>query len=253
MEVVSGAVQVARLPSLLEGSGVNTLHPVEGARRGAPNEPVNSLPFEKIERVVAFDNTSQITRCYDVLRNQLINENKGRQAHLIAVTAPSVGCGVTVTAANLALSFARVHAANVLLVDANSRKPAIGRLLGLPPLSRYEELSGSLTLIEVNGTRLHVLRPGLQVAAGSGRADATRLISQIEQARHRFMPTVVIYDMPPLMVADELNVLVKDADTAVVVLAVGQSTVSDLEVCKTYLGSRSGIRVVLNKTRKHNL
>ena len=265
MESVTGTLHIARVAALAEGANIDSHQAPDVTSRNPSLEIVLPQAFEKIEaesisptylrshRIVAFDSGSAMTRCYDVLRNQLINENKDKPVHQIAVTAPTKGCGVTVTAANLALSFARVHGAYVLLVDMNSQPPAIGSLLGLPTMSRYQELNGSLTSVEANGTHMYVFRPGWLDNTASGRVDASRLIAQIAQARQRVMPTVVIYDMPPVMVADELNVIVKDADSAVVVLAVGHSTVKEFEVCKTFLGSRKGVRVVLNKSRKHGL
>lgn len=266
MEAVSGTLHIARVATLMEGvSIIDPRYAAEGATRNPSVELALPQAFDKIgaesiwpiylrsHRVVAFDSGHQMTRCYDVLRNQLINENKDKQVHQIAVTAPTKGCGVTVTAANLALSFARVHEANVLLVDLNSKTPSIGRTLGLPAMTQSEERTGSLMSVGVNGTHMYVLRPGLQDATALARTDASRLIAQVAQARQRVMPTVIIYDMPPVMVADELNTIVKDADSVVVVLAVGHSTLSEFEICKTFLGSRKGIRVVLNKSRKHGL
>jgi protein-tyrosine kinase len=267
MESVTGTLHIARMATLLEGASNNSRQVVEGPNRKPPFEAVLPQAFEKIEsesisptylqahRIVAFDSGDSMTRCYDVLRNQLINEqnDEDKLGHQIAVTAPTKGCGVTVTAANLALSFARVHDAYVLLVDMNHEPPAIGSLLGLPPMTRNQELSGSLTSVEANGTHIYVLRPGWHDNTASGRIDASRLMAQISEARQRVMPTVIIYDMPPVMVADELNVIVKEADSVVVVLAVGHSKLSDFEVCKTFLGPREGVRVVLNKSRKHGL
>jgi protein-tyrosine kinase len=264
MEVVSGALHIARVTTLAEGAGIETLHTADALNRSSFSEPISqgfgiieaesvSSTYLQARRIVAFDSANYMTRCYDVLRNQLVNDDNGRPVHLIAVTAPTSGCGVTVTAANLALSFARVHGANVLLVEMNTRPPAIRGLFGLPPMSQDQELTGSLTLVEVSGTRMHLFCPSHQATAASVRVDASRLLSQIAQARQRLMPTVVIYDMPPIVVADELNAVVKEADAAVIVLAVGHSKPSDLEVCKTFLGPRKGIRVVLNKSRKHGL
>lgn len=265
MESVTGTLHIARMATLLEGTSIDSRHAVDGPNRNPPLGIVLPKAFDKIEaesisptylrsrRIVAFDSGNPMTRCYDVLRNQLINENKDKQVHQIAVTAPTKGCGVSVTAANLALSFARVHEAYVLLVDMNNQPPAIGPLLGLPAMSHYQELNGSLTSVEANGTHMYVLRPGWDDSTASGRIDASRLISQVAEAQQRVMPSVIIYDMPPVMVADELNAIVKDADSAVVVLAVGHSTLSEFEVCKTFLGSRNGIRVVLNKSRRHGL
>lgn len=265
MESFTGTLHIARMATLLEGTSIASRHAAEAPHRNPPLEVVLPQAFEDIEaeslsptylrsqRIVAFDSGNQMTRCYDVLRNQLVNENKDKQVHQIAVTAPTRGCGVTVTAANLALSFARMHEAYVLLVDMNNQPPAIGPLLGLPTMSRHQELNGVLTSVEANGTHMYVLRPSWQDNTMSGRIDASRLISQIAEARQRVMPTVIIYDMPPVIVADELNAIVKDADSVVVVLAVGHSTLSEFDVCKTFLGSRKGIRTVLNKTRRHGL
>ncbi len=265
MDAVSGKLHMARVATLLEGVSIDPRHTAEAASRHPSVDLVLAHAFDKIEaeaiwpiylrshRVVAFDSGHEMTRCYDVLRNQLMNENRDKPVHQIAVTAPTKDCGVTVTAANLALSFARVHEVNVLLVDMNTKSPSIGRTLGLSSMTPAEERNGSLLSVDVNGTHMYVLRPGLQDATALVRTDTARIIAQVSQARQRVMPTVIIYDMPPVMVADELNAVVKDADSAVVVLAVGHSTVAEYEICKTFLGNRKGIRVVLNKSRKHGL
>lgn len=259
MEAGSGKLHMARVATLREDVSIDARHD------RSFSSDVAVPPFDKIgaesiwprylrsHRIVAFDSGHPMTRCYDVLRNQIINENADRQVREIAVTAPTRGCGVTTTAANLALSFARIHEANVLLVDLNTKAPSVGRSLGLASMSETEQRVGSLTSVVVNSTHMYVLRAGLQGATAMARADASRLLAQVAQARQRVMPTVIIYDMPPVMVADELNAVVEDADSAVVVLAVGHSTVAEFEICKTYIGSRKGIRVVLNKSRKHGL
>jgi protein-tyrosine kinase len=255
---------MAKVATLLEGVNVDPRAGGGGGRTPSVDLTLSN-PFDRIgaeaiwpiylrsHRVVAFDSGHEMTRCYDVLRNQLINENRDKPVHQIAVTAPTKDCGVTVTAANLALSFARVHETNVLLVDMNSKSPSMGRTLGLSAMTQDEERNGSLLSVDVAGTHMYVLRLGLHDATALARTDAARLLSQVAQARARVMPSVIIYDMPPVMVADELNAVAKEADSAVVVLAVGHSTVAEYEICKTYLGDRKGIRVVLNKSRKHGL
>lgn len=265
MESASGTVHMARVATLLEGVSIDPRPTPASAHRNPSLELSLSQPFDKLgmesmsplylrsHRLVAFDSGHKMTRCYDVLRNQLMNENRDKPVHQIAVTAPTKGCGVTVTAANLALSFARIHEANVLLVDMNNKSPSVGRALGLPALSQSEERNGSLMAASVNGIQVYVLRPGFQDSMPLARTDVSRMLAQVAHARQRVMPTIIIYDMPPVMVADELNAVVKEADSAVVVLAAGHSKVSEFEICRTYLGSRKGIRVVLNRSRKHGL
>ena len=50
---------------------------------------------------------------------------------VVAVSSPGMGDGKTITAINLAGALAQSPDTRVLLVDADLRRPALGRLLGL--------------------------------------------------------------------------------------------------------------------------
>ncbi|WP_117190453.1 P-loop NTPase family protein [Rhizobium terrae] len=234
-------------------SRINGYHPQDDYPLSLDTDPL-SPTFLYSNRIIAFDSSNAITHAYDVLRNHLINQRKEADTRVISVSAPSAGCGTTVTTVNLALSFARVPGANVLLVDANARNPGVGKALGLAPEPSYEDLvHGWLSTIDIRGVRLRFLR----AAWGTGRiplpADLARMTLQVEANRQLLRPTLIIFDLPPMLNSDEVIPFIDMSDTAVIVAAVGKSKRSDLEICRSYIGPTKSMQVVLNKTKRHGL
>jgi len=67
---------------------------------------------------------------YKILRTQLRQLGEKKDWNTIMVTSASPGEGKTVTAINLAATFAREYSQTVLLVDADLRRQSIHRYLG---------------------------------------------------------------------------------------------------------------------------
>lgn len=258
LESLSAETDFARLGATnTEGFGALVATDGSPVGRGAPEITRPSVTFLKSQRVIAFDNSHRMTRYYDMLRNLLRDNAEGQPPYTIAVTSPTAGCGTTVSAFNLALSFARIPDANVLLVDANMRDPALGRLLGLPsPITRLaddEAMTGMLTTLEFGNMRTHFLLPCWGDGRLSAAAALQRFKTQIEHAKQFLKPTMIIFDVAPVLETDETVPLVLEADSVVMVLATGGSKLSDIEVCETLLGARKNIQFVLNKSGKHGL
>lgn len=257
LESLSAETDFARLGATnTEGFGALVVSDDASAGRGTPEITRPSVTFLKSQRVIAFDNSHWMTRYYDMLRN-LLRDNTEGQPYTIAVTSPTAGCGTTVSAFNLGLSFARIPDANVLLVDANMRDPALGRLVGLPaPITKLadnEAMTGMLTTLEFGNIRAHFLLPSWGDGRLSAAAALQRFKTQIEHAKQYLKPSVIIFDVAPVLETDETVPLVLEADSVVMVLATGGSKLSDIEVCETLLGARKNIQFVLNKSGKHGL
>src|SRR3954470_4138391 len=73
---------------------------------------------------------------YQSLRLKLEHLQRERQIRVIGVTSPGARDGKTVTAINLAAALAQGSNARVLLVEADLRRPSIGRYLGLGGVAR---------------------------------------------------------------------------------------------------------------------
>ncbi len=237
------------MPDRLDGAGLADLNTgyLNGYHTHEESPPLLDISpvsptFLYSNRIIAFDSDSPMAHSYDVLRNQLLNEHKDRETRVISVTAPTIGCGTTVTAINLALSFARVPGANVLLVDANSRDPSIGNILGLTPTPDR----GSGPRLVDDGGYPGSSQPPAACGLGAGKiplpADLARMTAQVEFARQMLKPTIVLFDLPPMLSSDEVIPFVDMSDTAVIVLAIGRSKLPELEICRSYLGSEKACR-----------
>lgn len=261
MEVIKNISPRSRVANHVDGVGLtdfNTAFPngqnrIEERPSLLDVEPL-SPTFLYSNRVIAFDSSNSMTHAYDVLRNHLLNGKTEPDERVISVSAPSTGCGTTVTAVNLAISLARVPGSTVLLVDVNCRDPGVGKILGLPQEpSFYDPIKGWLTTTDIRGIRVHLLRAAWGSAKIPLPADLERMAAQIEVARQLLRPTVVLFDLPPMLNSDEVIPFLHMSDTTVIVLAVGKSKLTDLEICRSYLGTEKRTQVVLNKMRRHGL
>src|SRR6266849_4790139 len=68
---------------------------------------------------------------YRALRHVVEQLHRTANLQIIGVSSPGAGDGKTTTAINLAGALAQAPEARVLLIDADLRQPAVGRLLSL--------------------------------------------------------------------------------------------------------------------------
>lgn len=189
-------------------------------------------------------------------------DRKGREATVIAVTSAVDGEGKTTTAANLAVAMAK-RGLRVAIVDFDLRKPALGRIFGLPPSSDgvFQVVRSGRAIesvlwaypINQNGTPPRRLPnthfspvksararvPLLVVPAGgpdrSGEvARSPKTAKMIAWLRQQ--TDVVILDTPPALLAVEMAELSASVDSVLVVVRQGRLTSRDL----SHLARQSG-------------
>jgi Mrp family chromosome partitioning ATPase len=173
---------------------------------------------------------------------------------VLAVTSPTAGCGKTVTAANLAFSIARQPERNVLLVDMDLRKPKVAEYLGIKfehGLMSALEGRASLvdTVVEANcgPYAVHVL-PCEGCPTGSAEWMASQaMVNVIQSIRREFRSHIVILDLPPILVGDDVISVLPRVDAALMIGGAGMSRVSDLAECNKHLQGTNVLRFVLNK------
>ena len=205
-------------------------------------------------KIVSFDSSRDQTRPYDVLRNLVLDDLAEIESRTISVTAPTGGCGATVTAANIALSIARLRTTKVLLLECNDASPGLAKALSVPALlgddGRADEDAWVRT-VEIEGVRLQV--GSLAQLNGDGRLLDRSGAAPFEIIEQKLGPVTIVLDLPPILVGDQTLPLILGADVVLLVLAVGRSTVTEFEACKSYLNENSRVHVVLNKSRMHGL
>ncbi len=183
---------------------------------------------KRIELVAQHLPKSQMSEAFRALRTSILLSQADHPPQVILVTSALPREGKTTAAANLAVTLAQLGDSTVL-VDADLRKPGIGRLLNLGSgkyagLSSYLAGVSSLDLVSVP----HPAIPNL-VAIPTGPlppnpADllsSHKLADAIAELRTKFK--FIVIDSPPIMAATDAVILSVQADGVLLVVRSGET------------------------------
>ena len=217
---------LARLPSLAvvpQFAGTNG-----HKRRGVLPDFSENGHDKRIELVAQHLPKSQMSEAFRALRTSILLSQAEHPPQVILVTSALPREGKTTAAANLAVTLAQLGDSTVL-VDADLRKPGIGRLLNLGTgkyagLSSYLAGVSSLDLVSVP----HPAIPNL-VAIPTGPlppnpADllsSHKLADAIVELRTKFK--FIVIDSPPIMAATDAVILSVQADGVLLVVRSGET------------------------------
>lgn len=243
--------------NLVRGEDDPTESGAEPYRSGAPRvwrERQLDAAHLEAKRVVAFGSKNLFGRAYDMLRTQVLQEMDKRGWQFLAVTSPTPACGKTVTACNLAVSIARLRQRNVLLVDLDLHKPSVAQYLGVEggggviDLLEGRARFGSVVLEAKFGPNRFLVLPGSVVESGPSEWMASQQMAALLQAiRRDFRGTTVIFDLPPLLLGDDVISILPQMDTALLVAGIGTTTKTEIKECQRHLKRTPVVRVVVNK------
>ena len=217
------------------------------------NEVNVSLEVLEQNRIVAHNAADPRSRAFDMLRTQVLQAMDKQDWQFLAVTSPTLGCGKSVTAINLALSIARQPDRSALLVDMDLQRPSIAYYLGIRAkhglqgiLEGKTPLAAALLRANVIGYELMVL-PAESATVHSSELIACRAMSSLlQEIRKDFKSRTVVVDMPPLLQGDEVLTLLPKIDCVLLVTAAGVSTQHQIVECNKHLQSTEVVRLVLN-------
>jgi succinoglycan biosynthesis transport protein ExoP len=220
---------LARLPSLAvvpQFTGSNGAGKRPGLLQGFASS--SNGDDKRIELVAQHLPKSQMSEAFRALRTSLLLSQAGHPPQVILVTSALPREGKTTAAANLAVTLAQLGDRTVL-VDADLRKPGVGRLLNMTGgkyagLSSYLAGVSSLDLVSVP----HPSIPNL-VAIPTGPlppnpADllsSSRLSDAITELRSKFK--FVVIDSPPVMAATDAVILSVQCDGVLLVVRSGET------------------------------
>ena len=214
-----------------------------------------TVSLEELEkhRIIAHSAADPRSRAFDMLRTQVLQAMDKQDWQFLAVTSPTVGCGKSVTAINLALSIARQPDRSTLLVDMDLQRPSIASYLGIRAkqglcnvLEGKIPLATALFRASVDGYELTVLPAECSTVHSSALIGSRATGALLENIRQEFKARTVIFDMPPLLQGDEALALLPKIDCVLLVTAAGVSTQQQIAECNKHLQSVEVVRLVLN-------
>jgi succinoglycan biosynthesis transport protein ExoP len=199
---------------------------------------------------VAENPNSILAENFRLLRSNIEFFQISNPIRTILITSPNQGNGKTTIAANLALSISQGEQ-DVVLVDADLRRPAVHKVLGISKEPGLSDVIRNKSRIE--GVVRNWAENGLKViSAGDIPPNITevvgskRIASILGELREMF--ELVIVDAPPLIIADSYN-LASKVDGVILVMEPGQTTEEQAKTIKEQLDRSSAhlLGIVFNK------
>lgn len=230
-------------------------HPVSGIqyKETRTETPADTL-LEK-HRVVGGATHHELLDTFRVLRTRVLQRLEAAKYTTLGIVSANKGDGKTVTAINLAVSFAMNVDKTVLLVDADLRSPRVHQYFGLrasPGLQDYLLADAPLSscLVHPNIDRLVVLPAGHPLPASSEVLSSPKMIGFAKEVKARYPGRIVIYDLPPLLGSDDAIAFLQHVDCALLVVADGITPERDVLEAVSLLDGRELIGTVLNKSKR---
>lgn len=199
-------------------------------------------------------------RAYKILRTRLLRRLEANQWRSFAITGVTAGEGKTLTAINLAVTLAQEASTWVFLVDLDLQRPRVADYLGLSGHRGHQGLSdyllGDATLDNItycpNIERLAVI-PNFQPLSNSSELLTSPRMSDLMQALEAEAPRrIIIFDMPPVLAADDVLAFAPQVDGLLLVVAEGTTSRDSLRSAKEVLAEMNLLGVVLNRSAERN-
>jgi len=167
--------------------------------------------------------------------HNLIISHSPKKTIVITSTGPKEGKSTTTV--NLGMALAQAEQ-NVLLVDADLRRPVLHQVFGTDRnkgLSTVlaQELTIDEAIVETGVPNLSLLAAGMLSANPSEILGASRMRELTAQIRERY--DIVLFDSAPVLGMADTVVLATEADATVLVIETGSATHKALKIALTQL------------------
>jgi capsular exopolysaccharide synthesis family protein len=200
-------------------------------------------------------------RAYKILRTRVLRRLEANQWRSFAITGVTAGEGKTLTAVNLAIALAQDVNTWVALVDLDLQRPRVAEYLGLRSghgekgLSDY--LQGDATFENIvyapsDIERLAVVPNFTPLLNASETLTSPRMAELLQALEAETPRRVLIFDMPPVLAADDVLAFAPQIDGLLLVVAEGTTDRNQLTRAKEVLAEMNLLGVVLNRSAERN-
>ena len=204
-------------------------------------------------RILGASAAGDAASAYRMLRTQVLQRMDARAWRSLAIFSPGTEDGKTTTAINLAANVASDRLHTALLVEFDFKRPTIASRFGLTPEFGVDDvLSGRAALQDClyhpeDFDRL-VLLP-----ARAGLGNSSEILAGphgrtlVAELRARYKDRVIIFDLPPVLSADDALSFAPLIEAGLVVAAEGATRRTDLVRTIELLHATPLVGTVLNR------
>jgi len=206
-------------------------------------------------RVISLEKFGPESETFRLLRTKVLKQLRKNNWNSIGITAPSQGAGKSMVAVNLAIAMAMEVNQTVLLVDLDLRRPQIQHYFdfkvekGLQDCLLHDTPIADV-LINPSIERLVIL-PGAGMMEGTSELLTGHKMREIvQELKQRYESRIIIFDLPPVLTGDDVLVSMEFFDSALLVVAEGESKPDDISKAIQLLSATNLLGTVLNKAEK---
>lgn len=171
------------------------------------------------------DPKSPVSESYRSLRTSMLYSSQ-ENVKSILVSSAGPGEGKTTTVANLAITYANLGK-KTLLIDTDLRRPVVHKVFNLdrePGVTNFlagqeNKIDNLLNKTEIDN--LSVITSGIIPPNPSEMLGSKRMIELVKTLEEDW--DIVLFDSPPLVAVTDANMILKEIDTIVLVVKVGQT------------------------------
>ena len=193
-----------------------------------------------------------VRTAYKMLRTRVLQRMRANGWRSLAVTSASQGDGKSLTAINLAISMAGDVNHNVCLVDLDLRHSSIGSYLGLKPGPGVSDCLANQVPPEKIFVRPDIERlvvaPNFKQVTHSSEMLSSPAMHELNAMLVSDPSRIVIYDMPPLLSADDMLAFEPATDAILLVIAEGKTARTDSIKAFELLENLDVVGTVLNRS-----
>jgi protein-tyrosine kinase len=205
-------------------------------------------------RIVVNQRSAPAARAFRMLRTQVLQRMRERNWRTLGVVSARSGDGKTTTAVNLALAIASGSQETALLGDLDLSRPGVASTLGLSPEAGVEDVllgrrAISECLYRPRQFERFVLLPARAPIAGSSELVASaRCRSLVTELRAQSADRIVMFDLPPVLEADDASAIAPLLDCLLFVVAEGVTAREDVTRGLELLIRTPVVGTVLNRS-----
>ena len=248
----------AMLAAVSKGPGVASASKrhldVEAAWAALPQLTLNPARLDQ-NRIVSYRKSHPAHVGFDMLRTRILNVMRTNGWNRLAITSPTKHCGKSMVGLNLALSLGHQNDLRSMFFDMDMRSPSAAKYLDIrEKISIADFLQGTVepsSFLRCAGPNLAFGLNNTAVAAPAELLHHERTKEVLKSTLARYQPNVVVYDLPPVLVSDDVMAFLPHVDCVMMVVAAGRTTPKEIREAEQALGDQTNfLGVMLNKSKE---
>lgn len=231
-----------------------------GTPRASVQEAWDALPMHRLDpdrmerNRILMSSKGAEGAAFDVMRTRTLKLMQANGWKRLVITSPTAGCGKSTVLVNLGLSLTRRADVSAILVEADMRRPSLARKLGIDARHSAASMLRGAEPFDRHACRiaerLAVSTNLSPVANPSDLLQGPQVPEVLRGLETRYAPTVMLFDMPPLLVNDDTIGFLQNADCAMIVAEAEFTSIEDIDACERELAAHTNVLgIVLNKCR----